>query len=78
MKVSHFLTSFFSIQSSGIEALDLAGDAGSRSAEASKRVIGPMPLSPARSAFQVASGADAERRNETHAGDDDASPFTQG
>src|SRR6476620_700165 len=54
MKMSIFLTSFFSIHCSGSKAFTSAAKRVENAA-ASNRVIGPMPLRPARSDSHVAS-----------------------
>src|SRR5215218_4675693 len=54
MKMSIFLTSFFSTNCSGSKAFTSAAKRVEKAA-ASNRVIGPMPLRPARSDSQVAS-----------------------
>src|SRR5215207_4006338 len=54
MKMSIFLTSFFSMNRSGSKAFTSAAKRVENAA-ASNRVIGPMPLRPARSDAQVAS-----------------------
>src|SRR5215208_7201816 len=54
MKMSIFLTSFFSTNCSGSKAFTSAAKRVEK-ADASNRVIGPMPLRPARSDSQVAS-----------------------
>src|SRR6476620_5117248 len=54
MKTSIFLTSFFSTNFSGSKPLTSPAIRADHCA-ASKRVMGPMPLFPAQSAFQVSS-----------------------
>src|SRR3954469_25179044 len=54
MKMSIFLTSFFSMNRSGSKSFTSAAKRV-ENADASNRVIGPMPLRPARSDSQVAS-----------------------
>ena len=70
MKTSIFLTSFFSMNCSGSKPLTSAAICAANPLT-SNLVIAPTPLVPASSAFQFALGADAERRHQADAGDDD-------
>ena len=55
-----------------IEALHRAAEARRRKALTSKRVMGPMPLSPRQHACPGRRDCAAERRNDAESGDDNA------
>ena len=71
MKTSIFLTSFLSTNCSGSKPFTSPAICAAN-ADASNWVIGPTPLRPAQSASQCRLGADAERRHQADARDDDS------
>ena len=70
MKRSIFLTSFFSIQAQGVEALHLAGEAGGVLRRVEQR-DGRRPGAAGEEGLPGLLGADPQRGHEPHPGDDD-------
>ena len=71
MKMSIFFSSFFSIHCSGSKPFTSPAKRVAN-ADASKRVIGPMPLDAAAERIPVCLGADTNRRHQADAGHDDS------